>query len=349
MNKELFNQSVRLKTSMCQGLTLLMCAIACIMAVFNLAYHQAVDFALLELSFAAYSLWVYFCSKRNVLSNQQIKRYVIALLLITSLLTYLQPINHGMLIWHLLTPVVLYALLGLKVGRLGSAVMLIVMTGLILLSGLQGINSYSIPIIVNSILCYLGVWFVAHSYESSRYNMEHSLTNLATRDTLTCAYNRLSLNSVFDYFHRNQRPSSSLCLLVIDLDFFKQINDQFGHATGDQVLIETCQVFAEHVGQENVFRIGGEEFCITLFEHSLAQANAIGEALRVRIANYRFSEHLPIQLTLSIGICQYRPGDQLKDLLKLADIELYKAKQNGRNQVCICTYQSLQYGKSHIA
>ncbi len=349
MNKELFNQSVRLKTSMCQGLTLLMCAIGCIMAVFNLAYHHAVDFALLELSFATYSLWVYFCSKRNVLSNQQIKRYVAVLLLITSLLTYLKPINHGVLIWYLLIPVVLYALLGLKIGRLGSAIMLIVMTGLILLSGLQGINSYSIPIIVNIILCYLGVWFVAHSYESSRYNIEHSLTNLATRDTLTCAYNRLSLNSVFDYFHRNQHPNSSLCLLVIDLDFFKQINDQFGHATGDQVLIETCQVFAEHVGQENVFRIGGEEFCITLFDHSLAQANAIGEALRERIANYRFSEHLPIQLTLSIGICQYRPGDQLKDLLKLADIELYKAKQNGRNQVCICTYQSLQYGKTHIA
>ncbi|WP_159217616.1 GGDEF domain-containing protein, partial [Klebsiella pneumoniae] len=65
---------------------------------------------------------------------------------------------------------------------------------------------------------------------------------------------------------------TSLCLLVIDLDFFKSINDQFGHDTGDKVLIETTRLFTQVVGDNNLYRIGGEEFCVTLFDQSLEQA-----------------------------------------------------------------------------
>ena len=82
--------------------------------------------------------------------------------------------------------------------------------------------------------------------------------------------------------------------------------------------------------------MAGEEFCITLFDHSLLQAEQLGEKSRDLIANYSFSQQQSIQLTLSVGICEYRNEDNLNDLIKLTDMELYKAKKNGRNQVCIC-------------
>lgn len=128
-----------------------------------------------------------------------------------------------------------------------------------------------------------------------------------------------------------------LWTIFIDLDYFKQVNDEFGHDTGDKVLIETTQLLSQIVGDNNLFRIGGEEFCVTLFDQGLEQAERVGERLRYVIGQHLYNyRNQRIQLTLSVGICEYRDGDNLSDLLKLADVELYRAKKNGRNQVRLC-------------
>ncbi|MEI8632112.1 GGDEF domain-containing protein [Vibrio sp. PP-XX7] len=203
--------------------------------------------------------------------------------------------------------------------------------------GQQSPGYDSLSMIFNLILSYCSIWLISHLYESHRAQIEDSLIYLASRDSLTGAHNRLSLVTLFHQFTQNKKPDDPLSLLILDIDYFKQINDQFGHDMGDKVLIETSILISRLVGDDNLFRIGGEEFCITLIGKDLEEANCVGELLRNTVSNhlFRFGEN-QLQLTLSIGICPYRNGDNLSDILKLADIELYKAKQNGRNQVRIC-------------
>ncbi len=336
MDAKLFNHSQTLRASVLRGLSLFLCFIALSMAVFNVAYHQALGLASIEVLFSGYSFYVHQYAKQNDYSERHAQSYVCVLLTIIVLATYLQPISHGTFIWGLLAPVVLYVFLGQKLGGVITGMIVVIISCLLFIQLPYSSYPNAIPILINFSFCYSGLWFIAHIYESNRHKIEFTLTHLATRDPLTGAHNRLSLHSAFDYFEQNKSANTSLCLLIIDLDYFKQINDQFGHDTGDKVLVETCRLFAQHVGEKNLFRIGGEEFCITLFDHSLLQAEQIGERLRNLVANYSFSKQQTIQLTLSVGICEYRSGDNLNDLIKLADMELYKAKKNGRNQVCIC-------------
>lgn len=336
MDAKLFNNSQTLRASVLRGLSLFLCFIALCMAIFNIVYHQTLGLASIEVLFAGYSFYIHQCTKQNNYSEHYAQFYVCLLLTIIILATYLQPISHGTYIWGLFAPVVLYVFLGLKLGGAVTGIILVLISCLLFIQLPYTSNPNAIPILINFSFCYSGLWFIAHIYESNRHKIEFTLTHLATRDPLTGAHNRLSLHSAFDYFEQNKSANTSLCLLIIDLDYFKQINDQFGHDTGDKVLVETCRLFAQHVGEKNLFRIGGEEFCITLFDHSLLQAEQIGERLRNLVANYSFSQQQAIQLTLSVGICEYRNGDNLNDLIKLADMELYKAKKNGRNQVCIC-------------
>lgn len=202
--------------------------------------------------------------------------------------------------------------------------------------------------ITNMILCYCGVWIVSHRYEFNRENIENSLTYLASRDALTGAHNRLSLTTAFNHFERYRDHNDSLSLLIIDLDYFKQVNDQYGHDTGDKVLIETTRKLAHIVGDDNLYRIGGEEFCITLFNTGLKDAQQVGEDLRCMMSQHLFHyRDQTIQLTLSVGICEYRRGDKLSELIKLADKELYRAKKNGRNQVRLCQSAATESYETH--
>lgn len=94
------------------------------------------------------------------------------------------------------------------------------------------------------------------------------------------------------------------------------------------MLIETTRLFTQVVGDNNLYRIGGEEFCVTLFDQSLEQAGRVCERLRAIVSQHLFAfGEKRVQVTISIGVCEYQAGDQLNDLLKFADMELYRAKR----------------------
>ncbi|MGL4829209.1 MAG: GGDEF domain-containing protein, partial [Vibrio sp.] len=97
---------------------------------------------------------------------------------------------------------------------------------------------------------------------------------------------------------------------------------------------DTTRLLAQVVGDNNLYRIGGEEFCVTLFDQSIEQAERVSERLRAIISQHLFVYgDKRIQLTISIGVCEYQLEDKLNELLKFADTELYRAKKAGRNQV----------------
>lgn len=172
---------------------------------------------------------------------------------------------------------------------------------------------------------------------SARKKMEHELINRATHVALTGLCNRTTLNEKLDYeIDRASRYSRSLSLMMIDIDHFKLINDNYGHQTGDNVLIELGKIFkkiirrADHAG-----RFGGEEFLLVLPELDNKQALVLAERLRqqVEALSVKIGEK-SINVTVSIGISSYpENGKEVDSLIKACDDAMYKAKENGRNLV----------------
>lgn len=160
----------------------------------------------------------------------------------------------------------------------------------------------------------------------------------ANVDKWTGAYNKTYFNKALEQEVKKSKISGEpLSLLVIDLDLFKRVNDDYGHDAGDYVLKAMADIVLKSgIRNNDVFaRYGGEEFCILLPGTNLKQSFAIAERLRVSIQDFKFmydDKELPV--TASIGVSDYRQGvNTPQDLFKRADKALYNAKNNGRNQV----------------
>lgn len=165
------------------------------------------------------------------------------------------------------------------------------------------------------------------------------LEELAHTDPLTKTLNRRALSERLGAeMERVRRYSTTMSLLLIDLDHFKQVNDNFGHLAGDEVLIEVSSLLQRVVrAVDIVARYGGEEFIVVLPETGGPGAEAFAERLRELIEAHAFvaSRGKPIRLTTSIGVSSF-PGfgvESVEDLLANADQALYRAKSDGRNRV----------------
>jgi two-component system cell cycle response regulator len=135
---------------------------------------------------------------------------------------------------------------------------------------------------------------------------------------------------------RARRYDRQLTLLIFDIDYFKNINDQYGHLAGDHVLRELARIVQERIRRDEVFaRYGGEEFVIVLPETPLAGGVALAENLRARVETHPFAfqgERIPV--TISIGCAMLGEEKAAADLIQRADDKLYEAKRGGRNRVC---------------
>lgn len=160
-----------------------------------------------------------------------------------------------------------------------------------------------------------------------------NLHQLATIDSLTGLKNRRYLEQKLGDWLIKAEAGFPLSLLVVDIDFFKVVNDTRGHQVGDAVLQELARkLVAELEGTETVARMGGEEFIILMPEYAVQQAAEFAEKIRGDLEQAHW-EHVPI--TVSIGVAHYQPGDQAKELLERADKALYASKNAGRNCVTI--------------
>jgi len=163
------------------------------------------------------------------------------------------------------------------------------------------------------------------------------LEQLSNTDPLTKVANRRALFARGNAeFSRLQRTKSQLSVILLDCDFFKDINDQFGHLFGDEILKNICKICTEEIRNIDFFaRYGGEEFIILLPDSELSGAVKTAERIQQSLANNsRAFDGNAVFVTLSIGICAV--NDQhanFEQLIKDADIAMYKAKENGRNRI----------------
>lgn len=158
-------------------------------------------------------------------------------------------------------------------------------------------------------------------------------------DALTGVYNRRFFDKRANTeLRRSWRTESSLCLLMIDIDHFKQINDTYGHLVGDHILKEVAKLISGLLKRTSdvVCRYGGEEFAVILPDTSLPGALALGEELRSAVSNHEFTfEGSHIELTISVGLHGgfFAPRTRIDEVISGADKALYWAKENGRNKV----------------
>ena len=161
---------------------------------------------------------------------------------------------------------------------------------------------------------------------------------LARVDALTQVANRLAFYEQMERIRGQlQRKPAPMCLAMMDIDHFKRLNDTYGHAFGDQVLIALCEKVRAGLREaDQLFRMGGEEFVVVLPECEMPAALKLVERLRRNIeAMTLFAGGEAVKLTCSFGIAAYRPGIGVDALLANADAALYAAKQGGRNRVCM--------------
>ena len=176
--------------------------------------------------------------------------------------------------------------------------------------------------------------------------MRRKLEHQSVRDGLTGLFNRHFLEIALEReLARASRRKSGLAVLMIDVDHFKKLNDQYGHSAGDAILKEVARVFSANVRSEDlVCRYGGEEFTIILPDISPDNAYIRAEVIRQAVANLRteLTNELYSTVTISIGGATF-PGDgQTSDaLLRHSDAALYRAKREGRNKVILPTEQTV--------
>jgi len=168
-----------------------------------------------------------------------------------------------------------------------------------------------------------------------RVKAQNDLIEIARTDAMTGLFNRRFFIDLADQeILKCHRYSQTLSLLTLDIDFFKNINDQYGHAEGDLALVNVSRLLASQVRKSDILaRIGGEEFVVLAVHTKLEDAAILAENLRKIVSQAKFQTQKHIKITLSIGVAQYEDGDNLTTLMQKSDSALYKAKNNGRDRV----------------
>lgn len=240
-------------------------------------------------------------------------------------------------VWILLLPLLCYLTLGKRQGF-----------WLTFVSGFLGaiLSSYRLyytdeTVVIENVLhvsgCWLLIWFFSHTYEGGRVTSQRALARLAEKDSLTGLKNRLHMADIFDReVAAAKQKKRDLSLLLCDLDYFKKVNDDYGHNVGDQLLVSVARLLCTHIRESDyAFRVGGEEFCVLLPGAGKLRAIAIANQIRRSIERETFlcSGH-PLRMTISIGVAQWGvDSDDMQQVYQVADGRLYQAKKTSRNRV----------------
>ena len=167
-------------------------------------------------------------------------------------------------------------------------------------------------------------------------NIEYQIK--ASTDQLTGLYNRYKFEELFQTINNTMfRKENTMSLILMDIDYFKDINDNYGHNVGDNVLVQVSHILLSTLRENDIVcRWGGEEFVILLPETTLSNAVKVANKLRTYISEYQLN--LIGKITASFGVSELQKGDKLEDLISKADKALYLAKNSGRN--CVKTEYS---------
>lgn len=331
MHQHSFDKTESVRLTVFKNISLIITLVALVVAYVNVFMSKNYVLGFIELALAFFCIYTYHQTRTN--RSKLWHRYAVIYTYFAVVLLAITAINleTGISHWVCTLPVLVYLLFGKKHGFISSFSFLIVLLLLFYVIDKQLVE-INFKLIVNLSLTYIIVWGVSHVFESMRASNQEEIINLALRDSLTQAYNRRAFKS---HFHTHIDLSKPYCFALADLDFFKKVNDKYGHDAGDAVLVQLTQLFKKHLGDEHVYRFGGEEFTLVVND-DIEVAIITMDKLRTDIQNHQFTYmQSTLNITISIGLVgidrhQYT---HLSEILRLADNYLYLAKNNGRNCV----------------
>ena len=174
---------------------------------------------------------------------------------------------------------------------------------------------------------------LAYAFATITRGQRDELMQLATKDPLTGVGNRRALQKKLDDAIATRHRTDIACsMLMLDLDHFKQVNDQHGHAKGDEILIKITELVGMRIRvTDSIYRIGGEEFVIVAENLNLENAARLAEQLRTIVEAYELAAGSAV--TISVGVAQHHAGESAEDWMSRADNALYMAKHAGRNRI----------------
>lgn len=180
----------------------------------------------------------------------------------------------------------------------------------------------------------IALGYLVHFLKLKKLN--NQLLRTSTTDRLTGLYNRLKVDELLINMKADiDRYETKLAVILLDIDYFKVVNDKYGHLIGDAVLIEFSNILSNNVREADyVSRWGGEEFLILCPNTGIKEAEVLSEKILNIIRNHNFS--IIGSLTASIGICNFPKKFEIYDVLNNVDKALYQSKDKGRNQISLC-------------
>lgn len=238
------------------------------------------------------------------------------------------------IIWLTVLPPLAFFLLGRAAGSWVTAVAFLSTLALLVFFQSQlPTLKFSTGAILNIAEVFIILWLLFRFYEGSRQAAIQELKRLSVTDKLTGIHNRSKLDDLLaTHIHFAARSSLPLVVMLIDIDHFKQVNDQHGHLRGDEILQQVATALTSRIRvTDQLGRWGGEEFLLLCPDTALQDGIQLADSLRLSI-----SESISIQgkpLTLSFGVTEVRQHSSANEVIRQADEALYAAKGAGRNSV----------------
>lgn len=327
MDFESLDSTDRIRTTVLSAVSFFFMFIVTALALFNVIYHNQYMFAALEMVFALFSLYVFVKCRQKYYSVTLVYWYLLFIASLILIGTMLLPITDVLFLWGFFFPTITYLLIGRRLGFQLSLIVFIALTAATVYRILNTGDLPLEPVLINLVTCYLGIWCVSHYFELSRAKSHDSLAKLALTDALTGCNNRLAFSRTYEAYRED-------FLLMIDIDDFKSINDEYGHDVGDQALKMVAQRITQEIALHRMFRIGGEEFCVWLSARNIDDALSQANDLRTYISRLPFyADDQKVVLSFSGGLVENQPALSEDELLKQADMLLYQAKQQGKDRV----------------
>ncbi|EAR09037.1 GGDEF domain-containing protein [Reinekea blandensis] len=299
--------------------------------------------------FTAFALFLFAHIQLRIKRNQSAFLFAarlvqLVLFVLCLYLVYAGGANQTGPLWVYLLPPVVMFLSGLKRGMMITALFVLGYLIIVFFPGnALGAVDYSYEFKTRLLYSFLTLTFLAAVYEQSRQSSYQKLNELkqdferqASQDTLTHLLNRRGMRERIRYeVRRSQRNNQPITFILADLDHFKEINDHYGHDTGDTVLIQVSQLLQDSVRQQDsIARWGGEEFLFLLPETNARQAMQLAEKIRSIIESHPLnSDQPPLTTTMSFGIAEMLDLENHQSTIAEADNRLYQAKSQGRNCV----------------
>jgi diguanylate cyclase (GGDEF)-like protein len=293
--------------------------------------------ATLNLVATGVTLCVFF--KVYLTNKTKVARWTLSVLSAITLLGTLHLKGPGQIFWLYPTLTTIFYMLSAHFAALVSGILLIVSSTLVYS---QVDTTYMMTIFATLVLTYT----FAYAFSLKMYKQNYQLNHKVKTDPLTTLGNRRALDETLQLISNEKvfKKRANYTMLLLDIDHFKSINDQFGHDCGDMVLKKFASLLMLGIrGKDRAFRFGGEEFVIILEETKLQNGLSLAENLLKDIEAFSWPISPDNKITASGGIAQYHPNESIKEWLARTDAALYKAKNAGRNKVLSCELEHTQH------